>query len=224
MFMFSSTFCARVLNVLGNGRLLRERQAQRAAISPSMSYGRHFGPPSPTAKQAAVMVLIEGAYDTAWTSWSIPLTVRPNHLPSHPGQISLPGGRREAGETLEETACRELQEELGLATFPGRVLGALQPLYVYNSDYYVTPFMAYSQRLPQYEPCRDEVERVIQLPLGLLHDRGQDRVERFTRGLMEWTAPVVGHADELIWGATAIILAEVRVVIDAVMSERTGRA
>ena len=195
---------------------MRERQAQRAALSPSMSYGRHFGPPSHTAKQAAVMILIEVAANEPWTSWSIPLTVRPNHLPSHPGQISLPGGRREEGETLEEAACRELQEELGLSDFPGIMLGGLQSLYVYNSDYFVTPFMAYCERLPNYHPCTQEVERVVHLPLGILQDRTADRVHRFKRGLLEWTAPAVGHADEVIWGATAIVLGEVRAIIDAV--------
>lgn len=201
-------FCTLASQGLAGECWLAQRQEQRAAMSPSMSFGRHFGPPFPTARQAAVMLLVEGSRELPWTAWTIPLTVRPNHLPSHPGQISLPGGRQEGEESLQRTAQRELEEELGVQPFHGQMLGQLMPLYIYNSDFFVTPFLAYSNRGSIYKPCAQEVERVVHLPVGMLIDQSCWRIERFERGVLQWHAPVIRYGQERIWGATAIVLAE----------------
>src|SRR5476651_2102077 len=90
---------------------LAEALAQRNAarhegrrFAPGLSYGRHFGPAPITARRAAVMVLLfrRGG------CWHIPLTQRPSTLLRHGGQISLPGGTIEPGESSAEAAAREL--------------------------------------------------------------------------------------------------------------------
>ncbi len=162
------------------------------------------------------MALIEMDPGRPWGQWTIPLTVRPDCLQSHPGQISLPGGSLEVGETPQAAAERELQEELGLSGFPGSVLGCLQDLYVFNSDYAVLPFVACSPKLGSLTPCPHEVVRLIHLPLEtLIRDAYHGRSARFSRQGVVWTAPVIQIDNDQIWGATAIMLGELAAVIHA---------
>ena len=189
---------------LASSELLAGRQRARAAYSPELAYGRHFGPPALSARQAAVLVMLERRAG----QWVIPVTVRPDHLPDHPGQISLPGGRLEAGESHQQAAEREFCEELGCTVEPDEILGELSPLYVYHSDYLVRPFVAISRTPYEYQPCPREVSRVLHLPLDALCSSSPIATREFTRGLAAWSAPVIHSGDALIWGATAIILAE----------------
>lgn len=206
--MDQETFVLKLSQALSDQKLLRERQRWRAAFSPCLAYGRHFVPPLPTARPAAVMLLVETDPHVDWRNWTIPLTVRPNHLPSHPGQISLPGGRVEAAESREQAARRELEEELGITSFTGRVVGSLQSLYVYNSNYDVTPFIAICDKTSDCIPCAQEVDRVIHLPLHTLFAATPASTASFSRGLAQWQAPIIRLGEDQIWGATAIVLGE----------------
>ena len=193
------------LRVRLNSKLdLQRRHAGRMRFSPSLSYGRHFCPPAPTAKQAAVMIMLEASE----SGWTIPLTERPKHLPDHPGQISLPGGRVEEGESHLEAACREFAEELGITTFPGEFVGELQSIYIYNSDYFVRPFVAVCGHRLAYTPCEREVERVIHLPIEHLLDDSRLSQQEFRRDKASWHSSTIHCDGALIWGATAIILGE----------------
>lgn len=185
------------------------RHAGRRRFSPSLSYGRHFAPPLPTARRAAVMVLFEPYGD----SWSIPLTVRPHHLPDHPGQVCLPGGRLEPGESVIEAAEREFCEELGMASFPAATLGHLQSIYVYNSDFYLTPCVAVVDRRLEYQPHPGEVASVIHLPLEHLLDLDRHVVRAHSRGRVSWTALGIEYEGAHVWGATAIVLGEVAEIL-----------
>lgn len=190
---------------------LDARQAARAAFSPGLSYGRHFGPPAPSVRQAAVIVMIE----PRGGQWTLPVTVRSDHLPDHPGQISLPGGRLEAGESHQQAAQREFCEELGCEVEPEAIIGELLPLYVYHSDYYVRSFVAISPRLYAYTPCPREVSRILHVPLSTLSSCACPPAERheFARGLAVWSAPTIQDGEATIWGATAIILAELSAIL-----------
>lgn len=196
---------------LASAEHLPARQAARAAFSPGLSYGRHFGPPAPSVRQAAVIAMIEPR-DGQWT---LPVTVRPDYLPDHPGQISLPGGRLEAGESHQQAAQREFYEELGCVIEPELIVGELSPLYVYHSDYYVRSFVAISPRLYDYTPCPREVSRILHVPLAALSSCACLPAERreFARGLAVWSAPTIQGGEAMIWGATAIILAELAAIL-----------
>ncbi len=75
---------------------------------------------------------------------SVVLTVRRDHLPDHAGQISFPGGRRERGESLSDTALREAEEEINLPPASVDVLGALTPLFIPPSNFCVHPFVGHT--------------------------------------------------------------------------------
>lgn len=201
--------------ILAGEQCLPDRQSWRAAFSPQLSYGRHFSPPGPSAKPASVMILmqLQHAKDD-WTDATIPLTVRPAHLPDHPGQISLPGGRVEVGEDTLSAATREFEEELGVSAFPGQVLGELQPIWVFNSDYHLTPFVAVHAGQLMYQPCHHEVDRLIHFPVRELLT-ATEHVGNFTRGSVNWQARYFPCGLDKVWGATAIVLGELAAILRA---------
>jgi 8-oxo-dGTP pyrophosphatase MutT (NUDIX family) len=184
----------------------------RQRLSPSLSYGRHFGPASPTSKPAAVMLRIEQRVLDGKEQWCVPLTVRDRGLPDHPGQISFPGGRVEPEESHLQAAEREFCEELSVADYSGQLLGQLSPIFVYNSDYYVQVFVS-TGPAGEYSPEPREVERILFMPLNTL--AAMHLVERsFFRQGVHSTAPGFQVGDDFIWGATAIILAEFAAVLN----------
>ena len=87
--------------------------AAHRALAPEFAYGRHRGPAPRFAHQAAVLISL---IPIAHSEWTIPLTLRPTQMADHGGQVSLPGGRSDSGETVWRTACREFGEELGCTT------------------------------------------------------------------------------------------------------------
>ena len=144
--------------------------------------------------------------------WHLPLTERPDTLMHHAGQISLPGGRVELGESSHAAAKRELHEELGITGAVG-VLGRLSECYVFASDFLITPWVATVDFEPDWRPQAEEVQRVVELPLDVLlneHAIGQLTIER---GPLMFHAPCYRLGEARVWGATSIILSELADVL-----------
>jgi 8-oxo-dGTP pyrophosphatase MutT (NUDIX family) len=137
---------------------------------------------------------------------------------AHSGQVSFPGGRVEAGDkNLQATALREAYEEVGVAPDTIEILGALSSLYIPVSRYQVFPFVGYAEENLSYVISRDEVAHVIELPLHhlfaeenkIMTDVKSPAVPMLIRNVKAY------RPDEqtIIWGATAMILSELEVLL-----------
>jgi 8-oxo-dGTP pyrophosphatase MutT (NUDIX family) len=143
----------------------------------------------------------------------LPLIVRPPETSYHAGQVALPGGAIEDGETESEAALRELNEELGASAGDVRLVGTLSRLYVFSSNHYVTPVVGIASARPGFEPNPREAARVLETPLSYLADpENRSSYERRIGGLTVG-APCWYWDGEPIWGTTAMVLAELVVVI-----------
>ena len=137
---------------------------------------------------------------------SLLLTQRSADLPDHPGQISFPGGRAEAGDRdLAATALRETTEEVGLPSERVQVLGELAQ-YKTVTGYRVTPVVGWLEPPFDVHPDPLEVAEVFEVPLAfVLEPDNQLRHFRMLGTLRRdyWAIP---YGDRYIWGATAAML------------------
>jgi len=181
----------------------------QAPFQPELSFGRHRGPAPFGVRPAAVLLLIyPGQF-----GWNVPLMLRPLHMPDHGGQISLPGGMIETGESSQQAALREYHEELGAPPDHVQLLGPLTPLYLFASNFQISPWVGCVSARPAWTPSQREVERLLEIPLThLLAPESVGHVERRQRGLA-FRAPCYQWQSERIWGATCMILAEFIAVI-----------
>jgi 8-oxo-dGTP pyrophosphatase MutT (NUDIX family) len=137
------------------------------------------------------------------------LTVRTADLNHHSGQVSLPGGGWEEGDaSLQETALRETQEEIGIVTEGLELLGSLTPIYIPPSNNLVHPLVAYAPQRPAFHPDPKEVAELLDVPLALFLDPATRREEDWTWRGAPLHVPFYAVGEHKVWGATAIILAE----------------
>jgi 8-oxo-dGTP pyrophosphatase MutT (NUDIX family) len=135
------------------------------------------------------------------------LTVRADGL-RHGGQVSLPGGVVDPGETFEQAALREAHEEVALAPGEVRVLGPLTPLDIPVSGFRLHPIVAVHPGRPHLTPSDQEVARILEIEVDeLLDPRHFVTTERHRDGVA-FTVPAFRIAGVEIWGATAMVLAE----------------
>ena len=139
------------------------------------------------------------------------LIKRPAHMKHHAGQIALPGGRIEKGETALETAFRETWEEIGIPDNEIEVLGELSLLYVEVSRFMIHPFVGWLKQKPDFKVNTNEVEKVIIFPLKYFTTDFEEVELDTIKGRL--SVPCVRFENEIIWGATAMILAELKDIL-----------
>lgn len=168
----------------------------------------------PPPRESAVLALIFPRSGEAHTL----LMQRPTYDGVHSGQVSFPGGRREAGdEDLRSTALREFQEETGADPRPARLIGAMSAIYIPPSRSLVTPFVAVADEAGPFSPDPREVAELIEVPLALLLrddiiKRGQQHIAIMGRSV---EVPYFDVRGRMVWGATAMMIAELRELLSA---------
>ena len=134
------------------------------------------------------------------------LIKRPLTMKHHAGQVALPGGRIEPGETSLETALRETREEIGIAPEKIEILGALSELFVDVSGFLIHPFVGWLAEKPIFKPNPAEVEKTLLFPLFQFRDKLDETELETVSGRLK--VPCFHYEGEIIWGATAMILSE----------------
>jgi len=138
----------------------------------------------------------------------IVLTVRAQTLDRHGGQVSLPGGVIEAGETYDEAAFREAQEEIGLRMGEAERLGVLSPIDIPVSGFRLHPVVAATRRKPVLRAADGEVASILEPSLAHLMDPSRIEWRTMARETGPLEFPVILAEGVEIWGATAMVLAE----------------
>ena len=145
------------------------------------------------------------------------LTERTQTVEHHRGQISLPGGAREADEKLSSTAIRETQEEIGIYADDVDIIGALSPLFVPVTGFIINPFVGIINANFEPQPAPEEVETVISVHVNeLLNDDNELQEKRNLRGY-DMNIPYFLLSGHKVWGATAMILSEFKTVLKEAM-------
>ena len=160
-------------------------------------------PPATEPVPAAVLVPLFLAPESR--DPHVVLTKRRSDLRRHAGEISFPGGRKDAEDPdLTTTALREAEEEIGLPREQVDLLGELPPTSTFVTNYVIHPFVATIPAGVAWRISAKEVDVVLELPLqGLREARTKTEIER--RGMTFETDAYVLDG-QVIWGATARIL------------------
>ena len=158
---------------------------------------------------AAVMILLH--YRSK--NWHFFLTKRTQEVKHHKGQISFPGGTKEKFESLQKTAIRETEEELGISASDIKLIGSLTPLHVLNSNFLISPYIGYLDIDPTLKVEEKEVENVFSVPIKkLILDKSQKVKNQKVNG-KKAVVPYFYLNDQIVWGATSAILSELKLLI-----------
>jgi len=135
----------------------------------------------------------------------------------HSGQVSFPGGRYEKEDnTLISTALREAHEEVNIDPQKVSVLGTLSELFIPPSNYIVLPVVGYTDTVPEYIAENSEVAQIITTDLDFLFDKKQQKEKVLHVRGTEIHAPYYDVKGHVVWGATAMILSELKHVIKSI--------
>jgi 8-oxo-dGTP pyrophosphatase MutT (NUDIX family) len=178
----------------------------RMAPSPRLGWDPKKFPDG--ARDGAALLLVY-PYDR---EFHVPLTVRGSRMRNHTGQVSLPGGSVDEGETFEQAALREAHEEIGIDPAAVQVIGRLTPLHIPVSGYLLHPIVGVAARRPAFRPAELEVARIIEAPLVRLRDpeivMREERLRDVDGDQIEIEVPFYDIDGEKVWGATAMVLSE----------------
>jgi len=146
--------------------------------------------------------------------WRIVLMKRPDYEGTHGGQVSIPGGRLELGEKHKQAALREFEEETGISVSSRQLLGNLSELFIPPSNFLVKPFVAYATDRPCFDPDPVEVEEIIELPIITLMSDVTVKRDEVCLSSGDWVeTPYFEVEGHMVWGATAMILSELKEIL-----------
>lgn len=182
----------------------------QSKLSPVPNQNQQYRTAPESHKKAAVLSLLYFIDHELYVSF----IKRASHYEQdkHKGQISFPGGQLEPKESLLECVVRETHEEVGVAPSVYEILGKLSPIYVFVSNFLVTPFVAFANEIPSFQKDPSEVEDIIQWPVSKLL-QGIKHKDISVREFVMKDAPYYPLNEEVLWGATAMITSELLQVL-----------
>ncbi len=179
----------------------------------SQLLSRHAGElNSKNAKKSAVLILFYPKDDRV----HLVMMVRATDSSVHSGQVSFPGGMaEESDQSLIHTALREANEEMGIVPESVRIIGQLTKLYIPPSNFDVYPFVGYTDSSPIFK-SNYEVQKILEIDLDTLLDpetRTHKNIQHRTGSVFE--VPCYYIQGEVLWGASAMIMAELLEVVSS---------
>ncbi|MBN1388316.1 MAG: CoA pyrophosphatase [Bacteroidales bacterium] len=166
---------------------------------------------SSDSKLAGILILLYPVDDTTYTLF----IQRPEYNGVHSGQISFPGGKEEKGDpSITDTAIRETCEEIGICGEELIILGTLTPLFIPVSNIEVTPVVASCKKRPHIKPDRQEVVSVIEARLSYFFKDDIVKEKPMAVRGEKLDVKYYDYEGHIIWGATAMILHELLVVME----------
>ena len=161
---------------------------------------------------AAVLVLLYPVKN----NWYFYLTERTKTVEHHKGQVSLPGGMLEKGESSQKAAIRETYEELGIEPQGINIIGPLTPFYIPVSGFNVFPFVGWIEKCPKLKIQSKEVSKVFAPSVSSLMNPQNKKFKRSTILGQKVEIPFFNLHNEMVWGATSMILSEFKSILKGI--------
>lgn len=161
--------------------------------------------PNEQTRKSAILILFYPFLDEIF----MPLILRPAYDGVHGGQMAFPGGRMErTDENLIRTALREAQEEIGIRLTDVKVLGQLTQIYIPPSNFHVLPVIGAIPFRPDFYPDSREVDAIVEVALRDLSDEKIISLQEIEVRGFKIDAPTYNVHGHQVWGATAMMIAE----------------
>ncbi|MCG8311150.1 MAG: CoA pyrophosphatase [Cytophagales bacterium] len=166
----------------------------------------------PPVKSAVLVLLYPGERQHI----KFPLIQRPAYNGAHSAQVSFPGGKAEIGDRdLTFTALREAHEEIGIVKNNVEVIGELTELFIWVSNFIVTPVVAFTDSTPVFIKDDEEVEAIIEADLfDIINPDKRKTGTIIVREKYKIQTPYFDIDQRIVWGATAMMLSELSMIID----------
>lgn len=164
-----------------------------------------------TARLGSVLVLFYPVNNVL----HLALMQRPEYDGTHSGQVSFPGGKMEEfDKDYVATALREANEEVNINPDDVDVLGQLTDIYIPPSNFLVFPVVGFIDKRPNFIPEEREVVEVIELPVSeLLKEENLGESSILMNKIFRFNSPAFTFDSRIVWGATAMMLAELRAIL-----------
>ena len=168
------------------------------------------------ARESAVLMLL---YPDKNKKTKFVLILRKTYKGVHSNQVGFPGGQVEQQDTsLTKTALRETEEEIGIAASSIQILKELSSVYIPPSNFNVQPFIGFLTEIPNFITEEREVEEIIEVFLSDLLDDVNISEKKITTSYAKNTrVPAYKLNKKIVWGATAMILSEVKDLFKSVL-------
>ena len=170
-------------------------------------------------KEAQIAAVLALFYPNVNNDTTLVLILRNTYKGVHSAQVGFPGGKVEASDiNLKATALRETEEEIGVKQHSIEIVKEMSPLYIPPSNFLVHPFMGISKKPLQFIKDDGEVNAIIEVSLqDLLDETKVQQTKVPTSYNVEVEVPAFILNDYVVWGATAMMLSEIKVLLKALL-------